>query len=109
MNWKKILLLVVLADFVAVTVWGIEQVGFVGLFTTLFASPAGIVGSADLVIALSLVALWMFRDAREQGISAVPFLVLTLLFGSVGPLLYLIRRPEPASAGSRVRLAAQPG
>jgi len=72
MNAKKILLLVVLADFLAVSVWGIEKVGYVGLFTTLLASPAGIVGSLDLVIALSLVAVWMLRDARAQGISAVP-------------------------------------
>jgi len=108
MNAKKILLLVVLADFLAVSIWGMEKVGYVGLFTTLLASPAAIVGSVDLVIALSLIAVWMVRDARAQGISALPFLALTVLFGSVGPVLYLIRRPEPASAESRMRLAAQP-
>ena len=51
----------------------------------------------------------MFRDARSLGVSPVPYLVLTLLFGSVGPLLYLLRRPEPGHADSHVRLAAQAG
>jgi hypothetical protein len=109
MSGKKILLLLVLADFVALAVWGVSRVGFVGLFTGAIASPAGIVGTVDLVIALGLIAVWMVRDARAQGVSPVPYLVLTVALGSVGPLLYLLRRPETAPADARVRLAAQAG
>lgn len=47
---------------------------------------------ADLGIALGLVMVWMWQDARQQGISPLPFVALTLGLGSVGPLLYLIRR-----------------
>jgi hypothetical protein len=36
--------------------------------------------------------VWMGEDAEERKVSALPFLLLTLLLGSVGPLLYLIRR-----------------
>ena len=107
MSGRKIVLLVVLADFLAIALWGVSRVGFLGLFTGAVATPAGIVGSADLMISLGLVAFWMVRDARERGVSAVPYLVLTLALGSVGPLLYLLRRPEPATAEGRVRLAAQ--
>lgn len=109
MSGKKILLFLVLADFVAVSVWGASQVGILGLFTGMIASPASIVGSVDLVIALGLIAWWMVQDARAQGVSPLPYLVLTVLLGSVGPLLYLLRRPETVPAEARVRLAAQAG
>ena len=52
----------------------------------------------DLVIALTIILAYMCNDAREQGISAIPYLLLTLAFGSVGPLLYLIRRLGKATA-----------
>ena len=48
--------------------------------------------SLDLVISISLVSLWMIRDARERGVSVVPYLLVTLTLGSIGPLLYLFRR-----------------
>lgn len=47
----------------------------------------------DLVIALSLVSVWIHRDARARGESSVPWLVLTWTTGSIGPLVYLLRRP----------------
>lgn len=109
MSGKKILLFLVLADFLAVSVWGASQVGILGLFTGMIASPASIVGSVDLVIALGLIAVWMVHDARAHGLSPIPYLVLTVALGSVGPLLYLLRRPEHATADAKVRLATQAG
>jgi len=109
MSGKKIVLLLVLVDFVAVSIWGISQVGLVGLFTGAVASPAGVVGSVDLVIALGLISVWVVQDARSRGAAFLPYLVLTVLAGSVGPLLYLLLRPEPATADARVRLATQAG
>jgi len=106
MNWKKVLLAVVLADFTALTAWAVYDLGYVGFFTTLLSTRAGIVVGVDLVIALCLVMAWMVRDARQHGTSVAPYLVLTLALGSVGPLLYLLRRPEPAVAPA-ARLATQ--
>ena len=65
---------------------------------------------ADLVIALSLIIGWMWQDARKRGVSAIPYVLLTLGFGSVGPLLYLLRRdatrePQALRAGAPVRAA----
>jgi hypothetical protein len=34
----------------------------------------------------------MGDDAEQRKVSALPYLVITLALGSVGPLLYLIRR-----------------
>jgi hypothetical protein len=89
---KQIALSVVLFDFAALTAYAVAQYGIVGLFELCLANAATITLFADLLIALSLVTAWMWQDARARGISPLPYVALTLGFGSVGPLLYLIRR-----------------
>ena len=62
------------------------------------------------MIALSLVIAWMVRDARARGVSPLPYVVLTLALGSVGPLVYLIRRlASEAPARTAANLAATAG
>ena len=53
--------------------------------------------TAQVVIDLYLMALlacvWMYRDARGRGrsvASVVPYVLLTAMFVSVGPLLYIV-------------------
>ncbi len=53
--------------------------------------------TAQVVIDLYLMALlacvWMYRDARGRGrsvASVVPYVLLTAVFVSVGPLLYIV-------------------
>ena len=89
---KQIALAVVLADFVALNLYAVAQHGIVGLFELAFANAATTLVFADLTIALSMVMVWMWQDARQHDISPIPYALLTLGFGSVGPLLYLIRR-----------------
>jgi hypothetical protein len=48
----------------------------------------------DLCIALTLVSSWMVRDAKAQNMAVVPYLLLTVFTGSIGPLAYLVRRPQ---------------
>src|SRR5206468_2922881 len=62
------------------------------------ADAATVAALVDLTIALSLVTLWMWQDARERGIGVVPYVILTLTLGSIGPLCYLIRRESTAPA-----------
>jgi hypothetical protein len=51
----------------------------------------------DLVIALSLVMVWMWRDAKNTQRNIGPWIIITLVAGSLGPLLYLItgKKREP--------------
>lgn len=110
MNAKQIGLSVLLADFLALIAYAAYQHGYVGLFELMTANTATIAGFVDLVIALSLIIAWMVRDARTRGVSAVPYVLLTLALGSVGPLVYLIRRlASAAPARTATSLAAPAG
>ena len=92
MNAKQIGLSVLLADFLALTAYAVSQYGYLGFFELIGANVATITIFVDLVIALSLIIAWMVRDARARGVSPFPYVLLTLALGSVGPLVYLIRR-----------------
>ncbi|WP_026067468.1 DUF2834 domain-containing protein [Pseudomonas fluorescens] len=47
----------------------------------------------DLYLMAVLVCVWMYRDARRRGrrlMSVLPYFLLTAVFVSVGPLLYIV-------------------
>ena len=92
MTLKTLALATILVGFSALTLHGIQVHGFVGFFDALASTTAGITVFIDLVIALSLVIFWMWGDAREHALPVWPYVGLTLAFGSVGPLGYLIHR-----------------
>jgi Terpene cyclase DEP1 len=99
MNAKQIGLSILLADFLGFTAYAVYAYGFVGLFALVFANAATTLAMVDLTIALTMVAVWMWQDARNRGISPIPYLLITAVSGSAGPLLYLIR----TSAGNATR------
>ena len=90
-----ILTLVALSALTALALW---QHGLWGIFQPLLSSTAGLQVFVDLVIALTLFMVWMWHDARQTGRSPWPWIVLTLLAGSFGPLLYLLARPASPPA-----------
>lgn len=91
MDWKRLALLFVLADFSLLTAYATMEHGVGGMFTLALANSVTITLTVDLLIALSLVAGWMMRDARARGVAPLPYLLLTFTLGSIGPLLYLVR------------------
>ncbi|QHF45176.1 DUF2834 domain-containing protein [Pseudomonas sp. S35] len=49
----------------------------------------------DLYLMAVLACVWMYRDARGRGrsvLSVLPYFLLTAVFVSVGPLLYIVVR-----------------
>ena len=92
MNRKQLALSAVLIAFVTQEAYAIYLYGYLGFFRMVFANFAGLTAFVDLLIALVLIIVWMGDDARERNVTAVPYVILTIALGSVGPLLYLIRR-----------------
>lgn len=47
----------------------------------------------DLYLMVALACVWMVNDTRARGqspASVLPYVLLTLVFASIGPLLYLV-------------------
>lgn len=107
---KKLALIVVLAAFSALTVAAVAQHGYVGIFEYQFQSLAGLQVLSDLGIALLLVLVWLWQDARANGRNPYPWVVLTLAAGSFGPLLYLLSAPRvtPANSASATGTVLRP-
>ena len=89
---KTLGLALVLAGFSALTFHAIASYGYVGYFEALLSNLASIHLGADAFIALTLVFVWMSVDARERRLPFWRYAAAGLLFGSVGPLAYLIHR-----------------
>lgn len=97
MNWKTLLIGVVLFDFLLLTAYAVGEVGYVGLIMSQFDNWGGIQVITDLAIACGLAIIWMVDDARQRGSNPWPYVVTTLFAGSIGILAYLLQRHWRAS------------
>ncbi|MEM9996296.1 MAG: DUF2834 domain-containing protein [Bacteroidota bacterium] len=93
---QRTLLLLVTAAFSVLTVVAVVQHGYVGILTYQFATWAGTQVLVDLVIACSLILVWLWHDAKALGRSPWPWVALTMALGAFGPLLYLLTRKTTA-------------
>lgn len=104
MSNRLIVLLLVIVAFGALTVVALMNVGYLGIIEPHFRSWGAAQVFFDLVIVAVMACVWMVNDARERGVSAWPFILITLVAGSFGPLFYLVARElrspvrRPASA-----------
>lgn len=89
---QRSLLTITLLLFGALSATAVWQHGYWGILSPLFQSFAGAQVLADLVIALVLVMVWMWHDAKATGRNVWPWIIITLLAGSFGPLIYLFTR-----------------
>ncbi len=103
------LLIGAFAEFAALNVWAVAGNGLMPLLEQALATPGGKLLTADLAIALTLVAVWVHRDAKARGANAWAWVVATFATGSLAPLAYLIKRTlqdKPAEVTRPVRAAA---
>jgi hypothetical protein len=89
---QRSLLIVTLILFGALSAAALWQHGYFGIFALHFQTFGGAQVLTDLVIALTLVMVWRWHDARATGRNVWPWIAMTLAFGSFGPLLYLLSR-----------------
>lgn len=101
MTGRLIALLAIIAGFGMLSALALMDVGYTGIIAPHFQSWGGAQVFVDLVIVCLLACIWMVNDAPKQGMSAWPFIVITLVAGSFGPLLYLAMRELRAPAGSK--------
>lgn len=92
MNIRVALILVVLIAFGALTGYALYDVGILGILRAATADSGAVQIFVDLVIVCGLACVWMFFDGRKRGVNPWPYIVITLLVASFGPLLYLLRR-----------------
>src|SRR5262245_35568924 len=97
----KAILIAIFVLFDAYTLYAIYQVGYFGILQAVMTNPGGLQVAFDLVIACLLIAWWIVNDARATGRNPWPYLAITLVGGSLGPLLYLILAGERSPIGAR--------
>ncbi len=95
---QRPLLILTLLLFGALSAVALWQHGYWGIIAPHFQSFGGGQVLADLVIALTLVMVWMWHDAKAAGRNPWPWIAATLVVGSLSPLLYLLTR-KPAGTG----------
>lgn len=84
--------LIVFGTLTAIALW---QHGYWGIILRNFENTASMQVFVDLVIALLLITVWMWRDASANGRNIWPWIALTLIAGSFGPLGYLMTQRKP--------------
>ena len=88
---NPIFLLLALVPFSVLSAIAVSRHGYWGILEPHFQSFGAAQVLADLVIALSLFIVWLWHDAKATGRNPWPWIVLTLVAGSFGPLIYLLR------------------
>ncbi len=78
--------------FTTYTLWVMAQDGILGFLELAGREPWGLQLLADLLVMLTLFAIWVHQDAKKRGVAAWPWVVATLTLGSMGALAYLVHR-----------------
>jgi len=88
----SVILLLIFTAYTAYTM-SIAQQSLLSFGYQLVSSPDTAQVVFDLYIMAFLAMVWMYQDCKKLGKSVVyflPFALLTLVFVSIGPLLYLV-------------------
>ncbi len=92
----RLLAILILIPFTVLSAYALWDVGYIGIWDYHRHSSAGWQVIVDLVIAVALILVWLVPDARKAGKNPWPWVVLTVVTGSFGPLLYLVFRKGSA-------------
>jgi len=81
--------------FVLFSGWSLTIVysdGIAGLLSMLVREKWSVQLYVDLAIACTVAWTWLATDAKKHGLTAWPYIIATVVLGSVGLLAYLVRR-----------------
>ena len=90
--------LVLLLGFASLNAYALVVGDLAGLQAYLASlGPWGTLATVDLLIALFVSLAFIWRDANARDVNPLPYVVVTLLTGSIGILIYLFRFWEPTA------------
>ena len=92
------IIIVTLLLFGALTAVAIWQDGVLGIFASIVSSWGSAQIYLDLVIALSIIMVWLYRDAVKAGRNPWPWIIATAIVGAFSPLIYLLIRERNQTA-----------
>jgi hypothetical protein len=69
-------------------------IALVALFGLAFAGMICVICPILWFVIWILVAVWVYRDAEKRGASGVLWLIVVILLGIIGLIIYLIVRPK---------------
>lgn len=81
-----------LATFGTFSVYVVATRGYLGFVTAAENDIWALQMLIDLLITSSFAIGWMVKDARGRGIATWPFVIATIFLGSIGVLVYCVRR-----------------
>ncbi|WP_157069041.1 hypothetical protein [Sandaracinus amylolyticus] len=107
MNVRMIVPLLVLVPFALFSGMVVLEEGYLGFFSVAREEPWGMQMLIDLAICFVLVLRGLAKDARERGLALWPWVIGTVLFGSIAPLGYLVYRELVARPAPLAHAVAQ--
>lgn len=90
MKPTTLILILIAAAFGAFSSYAMLKVGYLGIWQAGLQDVGAMQILFDLVVSCLLISSWMVIDARRSGRNPWPYVIATLLAGSVGPLAYLL-------------------
>jgi hypothetical protein len=87
--------------FSAYTLFVMAGHGVTGFLSLAAREPWALQVFIDLLVMLALFSLWIFRDAKERKLPGWPYMILTMVGGSMGALAYLVHREFAAWRSAR--------
>ena len=89
---QKVLSWILFVPFLLVSITAVQQFGYMGIINHGLVNSAGWQILLDLVIACLLLLTWIIPDAKANNRNPWPFVAITVVLGSFGPLLYLMTK-----------------
>ena len=88
----RTILIVTLVLFGALTAAALWFDGVIGIFASIVSSWGSAQIYVDLVIAVVIINVWIWRDAKTNGKNPWPWIIASFIVGSFSPLVYLLVR-----------------
>ncbi len=89
---ERAILIGVLLLFGALTAVAVVTDGLAGTIEAITHNWASLQIYVDLVLAVAVISVWMYRDGRANGRNPWPWIAAAFVVGMFSPLVYLLTR-----------------